>query len=228
VPRPDPRAPRAESVRPSAARRHLWDVRPGQSVCGPAATVRLRGCAADGSGARDGRGQGPGGPGAGLRQGGAAWRPAWARSGPADCWPRPTASAGAARRFRRPAAPCPPCGPQASAKAGSFESAGHRRSQTTWQPRRSEAHHTPDAVRQDSRSRLYLVRVERRRLAGQAAAPGTAGPAGTVASTEGPAPHGRGTRRPQGRPPHQDPGPRIAVRPPRTRTKTYFCRRIAS
>ena len=36
---------------------------------------------------------------------------------------------------------------------------------------------------------------------------------------------GGGTRRPQGRPPHQDPGPRIAVRPPHTRTKTYFCRR---
>lgn len=80
------------------------------------------------------------------------------------------------------------------------------------------------------RSRLYLVylvRVERRRLDGQAAAPGTASRVGTVASTEGPAPHGR-TRRPQGRPPHQDPGPSIAVRPPRTRTKTYFCRRTVS
>lgn len=70
--------------------------------------------------------------------------------------------------------------------------------------------------------------LKRRRLEGQTAAPGTAGPAGTVASTEGPAPHGRGTRRPQGRPPHQDPGPRIAAPPPRTRTKTYFCRRTFS
>ena len=49
-----------------------------------------------------------------------------------------------------------------------------------------------------------------------------AGTAGTVASTEGPAPHGRGTRRPPGRPPHQDPGPRIAVRPPRYLDQDVF------
>lgn len=65
----------------------------------------------------------------------------------------------------------------------------------------------------------------RRLLSGRA---GNSRPAGTVASTEGPAPRGRGSRRPRGRPPHQDPGPRIAVRPPRTRTKTYFCRRTVS
>lgn len=67
-----------------------------------------------------------------------------------------------------------------------------------------------------------------RRLEGKAVAPGTAGPAGTVASTEGPATYGRGTRRPRGRPPHQDPGPRIAVRPPRYLDQTYFCRRTVS
>ncbi|MGW7486996.1 transposase [Streptomyces sp. NPDC054786] len=75
---------------------------------------------------------------------------------------------------------------------------------------------------------LYLVRVEMptpERPSGRA---GNSRSGGTVASTEGPAPHGRGTRRPRGRPPHQDPGPRIAVRPPRTRTKTYFCRRTVS
>jgi hypothetical protein len=42
---------------------------------------------------------------------------------------------------------------ETSAKARSFENAGHRRSQTTWQPRRSAAHHTPDAVRQDNAGR---------------------------------------------------------------------------
>lgn len=75
---------------------------------------------------------------------------------------------------------------------------------------------------------LYVVRVERRRLEGRAAVPGTAGPAGTVASIEGPAPRGWGTRRPQGRPPHQDAGATIVVRRPHTQSKTYFSRRIAS
>lgn len=45
-----------------------------------------------------------------------------------------------------------------------------------------------------------------------------------VASTEGPASHGWE----QGHPPRLDPGPGIAECPPRTRTKTYFCRRTFS
>lgn len=69
---------------------------------------------------------------------------------------------------------------------------------------------------------------KRRHLEDRAAAPGTTGPVGTVASTEGQAPHGRGTRRPQGRPPYQGPRPGVAVRPPRTRTTTYFSWRTLS
>lgn len=39
----------------------------------------------------------------------------------------------------------------------------------------------------------------------------------------------RGTRRPQGRPPHQDPGLGIAVRPPRSLDQdVFFCRRTVS
>lgn len=34
-----------------------------------------------------------------------------------------------------------------------------------------------------------------------------------------------GNRETTGRPPHREPGPSIPVRPPRTGTKTYFCRR---
>jgi hypothetical protein len=70
--------------------------------------------------------------------------------------------------------------------------------------------------------------LNRRRPEGQVAAPGTGGPAGTVAPTGGPAPHGRGTRRPHGRPLHEDPGPRSAVSPPRAGTKTYFYWRTVS
>jgi ABC-type multidrug transport system fused ATPase/permease subunit len=74
---------------------------------------------------------------------------------------------------------------------------------------------------------LYPVRVGRRRLEGQAASPGTAGPAGTVDRPRDRRLTG-GEHGPQGRPHHQDPGSKIAVRPPHTRTKTYFRRRTVS
>lgn len=118
-------------------------------------------------------------------------------------------------------------GPQRapSTRANSSENSARHHSQTTWQPHRSAPHQLPTRIGRDSRSRLYLVRVETPTPGRPSGRGGNSRSGSTVASTEGPAPHGRGTRRPQGRPPHQDPGPRIAVRPPRTRTKTYFCRR---